>query len=164
MDFDDLDPRLRKPGAGSKIIEFEDDFEDSEPVQPQPRMKAKPVNVNPLRKYFRVPGISVTLPSGGYWYKNDEVNFNITNEVDVFPIGKLAVIYILFGELFLFGGLAYCRVIGIVRVKRYLDFTAICSIVELHGNKPIKLTLNRLPTCPLFIVYACVESFGDIRT
>jgi hypothetical protein len=43
-------------------------------------------NVNPLSKYFRVPGISVKLPSNGRFQPVDNVTFSPLNDLQVYPM------------------------------------------------------------------------------
>jgi len=50
--------------------------------QPAPVQKS---NDNPLAKYFRIPGIHVTLPSRGFFNKN-EIEFEMNGEIAVFPM------------------------------------------------------------------------------
>jgi hypothetical protein len=44
------------------------------------------VTSNPLRKYFREPGLSITLPSHGYFYPAGMVEFGMTGELEVYPM------------------------------------------------------------------------------
>lgn len=39
-----------------------------------------------LKKYYRVPGISIKLPSMGHFQPNDNVRFTATGEVQVYPM------------------------------------------------------------------------------
>lgn len=43
------------------------------------------MSVNPLNDYFRKPEVSVRLPAGA-WYKDGEVEFNMSGEVDVYSM------------------------------------------------------------------------------
>lgn len=63
----------------TKIVE--DDFQENEMfVAPAPRVA---VSGNPLKKYFRLPGVNVTLPSGGRF---NDVQFQSDGTVQVFPM------------------------------------------------------------------------------
>jgi hypothetical protein len=42
--------------------------------------------VNPLNKYFRVPGLHIKLPTNGAFMPPDSIEFSITNEVPVYPM------------------------------------------------------------------------------
>lgn len=44
------------------------------------------MTANPLAKYFRKPGMYVTLPSKGKFTKPEDIQFSITGEVEVFPM------------------------------------------------------------------------------
>lgn len=46
-------------------------------------------STNPLAKYFRVPGITVRLPSKGKFQPEGNVNFSATGEVSVLPMRGL---------------------------------------------------------------------------
>ena len=54
------------------------------PAQPVPQPQPQPQPQNPLTKHFRAPGLSLTLPSKGYYYNNGEVE--TTNEIEIFPM------------------------------------------------------------------------------
>ena len=43
-------------------------------------------NNNPLNKYFRQPGVSCKLPSGGRFQPADNVRFSVTGDISVFPM------------------------------------------------------------------------------
>jgi hypothetical protein len=43
-------------------------------------------NKNPLQKYFRTPGVSLRLPSGGKFQQADNVRFTSTGEINVLPM------------------------------------------------------------------------------
>jgi hypothetical protein len=43
-------------------------------------------NANPLSKYFRKPGIHISLPTGGRFFTEGQVEFSVNNEVAVFPM------------------------------------------------------------------------------
>lgn len=82
----DIDPNLRKAPKGAKIIDFEDDDFDQYDEQPTAPPKKSNNHVNPLQKHFRVPGVSIRLPSGLYYYENGEVEASINGEIDVYPM------------------------------------------------------------------------------
>lgn len=44
------------------------------------------VTNNPLRKYFREPGLSIRLPSGGHFYPKGMVDFGMTGELEIYPL------------------------------------------------------------------------------
>lgn len=75
--MEDLDPIIKKMPKGARII---DEFED------EPIVKSQKQNVNPLQKHFRIPGISIKLPTQCYYYQNNEVETNLNGEVDVYPM------------------------------------------------------------------------------
>ena len=41
---------------------------------------------NPLSKYFRQPGIHITLPSRGLYFKNNEAKLAMNNEIAILPM------------------------------------------------------------------------------
>lgn len=41
---------------------------------------------NPLTKFFRRPGMSIRLPSNGIFYNQNDVIFNASGEIDVYPL------------------------------------------------------------------------------
>lgn len=41
---------------------------------------------NPLAKYFRVPGVSVKIPSNGKYQPEGNIKFSMTGELDVYPM------------------------------------------------------------------------------
>ncbi|NJO61622.1 MAG: hypothetical protein HC836_26250 [Richelia sp. RM2_1_2] len=76
----DIDPILKNKPKGANIIE---DFDDST-FNATLTNNAK--KINPLQKHFRIPGLSVKLPSQCYYYENNEVDTNLNGEIDVYPM------------------------------------------------------------------------------
>jgi hypothetical protein len=60
---------------------MEDDFNEDEMFQVK-----TPASSNPLAKYFRVPGLNITLPSGGNYLPKGSIELTLTGEVPVFPM------------------------------------------------------------------------------
>ena len=70
----------------SKMID--DDFDESTMFSPS-TMKVPEVAAaigNPLSGYFRMPGLSVGLPTGGRYLPAGSVNFDATGKVEVYPM------------------------------------------------------------------------------
>lgn len=85
----DLDPKLTQAPKGAKIIDFDDEEFDQFDQQAQEAVaQPTPTNhhINPLQKHFRVPGISIHLPSGTHFYQNQEVELNMNGEIDIYPM------------------------------------------------------------------------------
>lgn len=91
MSRNKIDPAFRTPPPGANIIDYDDadDFEmfdDAQVREQTAHTQKSPTNINPLRQHFRIPGISIQLPSGLYFYKNNEIETSINNEIDVYPM------------------------------------------------------------------------------
>lgn len=66
---------------------MEDDFNETEMFQPFAQMASRPnPNANPLSKYFRIPGLNVTLPSGGAYMPPNTITLAQDGTVPVFPM------------------------------------------------------------------------------
>jgi hypothetical protein len=59
---------------------MEDDFDESALFQPQA------FSSNPLSKYFRVPGLTIVLPSDGAYLPQGAIELTLTGEVPVLPM------------------------------------------------------------------------------
>jgi|HigsolmetaGSP11D_1036233.scaffolds.fasta_scaffold00013_72 hypothetical protein len=62
-----------------------DDFDESEMFS-QPAARPAPTNTNPLAKYFRVPGVHITIPTKGAYMPPGTIEFTATGELPVFPM------------------------------------------------------------------------------
>jgi hypothetical protein len=60
-----------------------DDFDESAMFSPE--VIKKPSGGNPLAAYFRVPGITITLPSKGKFYPEGAVTYTMTGDIPVYP-------------------------------------------------------------------------------
>jgi hypothetical protein len=70
-----------------RVVDLEDEFSEEELFTPQPRRAAPPQGGgNPLAKYFRMPGVHVSLPTKGAFYPRGMVEFTEANEVPVLPM------------------------------------------------------------------------------
>lgn len=67
------------------MTDMEDDFDEGQFFSPKATPKAAP-NKNPLAKYFRTPGLHVTLPTKGKFMAEGDVEFTMNGEVPVFPM------------------------------------------------------------------------------
>ena len=54
----------------------------------------EPEEVNPLKKYFREPGLYIKLPTKGYFYDEGDIEFSVTGELPVFPMTAYDEIYV----------------------------------------------------------------------
>ncbi|RYD65945.1 MAG: hypothetical protein EOP83_06225 [Verrucomicrobiaceae bacterium] len=65
---------------------MEDDFDESEMFSPSATAPKMPSAINPLAKYFRVPGLNVRLPSKGAYMPRGAINFTLNGEIAVSPM------------------------------------------------------------------------------
>ncbi len=77
-----VDPIFSQPPKGARIL----NPEDEELEQVVPTSPADNLHANPLRKHFRTPELAVSLPSGLYYYKNNEVQPNVSGELDIYSM------------------------------------------------------------------------------
>lgn len=62
---------------------MDDDFNEAEMFQIQPQQRP---SGNPLAKYFRIPGLSIKLPSGGHYLPKGSIELTENGEVPVYPM------------------------------------------------------------------------------
>lgn len=94
---------------------MEDDFDEEAIYSPAVAKKAKtaaPVApINPLAAYFRLPGISVKLPTGGRFLPKGALEMNDKGEIEVYPM-RAADEILLKSPDALMSGLAVERMVG----------------------------------------------------
>jgi hypothetical protein len=100
-----------------------DDFDEEEmftknaaiarPVAPMaaPVIPVAPTNPNPLAQYFRAPGLSVKLPTGGRYLPKGAIEFDSQGQVEVFPMRGADEVLLKSPDA-LMSGLAIERMIG----------------------------------------------------
>jgi hypothetical protein len=67
------------------MTDMEDDFDESQYFSPQAAKKVAN-NKNPLSKYFRTPGLHVSLPTKGKFMDEGEIEFTMNGEIPVYPM------------------------------------------------------------------------------
>lgn len=70
---------------------LDDDFNESEMFSPAALERAEatqPAGGNPLAGYFRMPGLTVPLPTGGRYLPAGTIEMDATGRVEVFPMGS----------------------------------------------------------------------------
>lgn len=69
----------------TKRVDLEDEFSEEELFTPKQSRRAAPQG-NPLAKYFRMPGVHVSLPTKGAFYPRGLIEFTEADELPVLPM------------------------------------------------------------------------------
>lgn len=86
-DFEVSEEDFKEPEPPRSRVTF--NAVEREDIPAKERFKPKKANSNkpnPLSQYYREPGIFIKLPSQGNFNEEDDIEFSVTGEVEVYPL------------------------------------------------------------------------------